>query len=788
MLRNSSASNVSALPKRTYPTSSEDYELLDVVGQGVSAKVYRALCRTFNEIVAVKTIELEGIHSNLQEIMREAKTMRLAQHANLLSLHCSFVTQENVLWMVMPYVGGGSVLSIMKWSYRDGLEESWIASILCEVLKSLAYMHKNKFIHRDVKAGNILIDLDGSVKLGDFGVAATMERSGSWGKAGNVRQTFVGTPCWMAPEVMEQIEGYDWHADIWSFGITMLEMVHGHAPFAKYPPMKVLLMTLQNEPPKLEESYKQRHFSKAMREVVQLCLQKDPKQRPTAAKLLEHRLFKNAHHEKDFLVKHLLKSLPSLVERVHTLSNTIHTTHVSNKSTTKNGDGEDVSKLTAQQELETKSQDAYVKGVSMWDFDVASLKEDAKAETLKESGKMTADSSSTDNMNMNMNMNVNSSSNSGNKEPSAVSSLSAIKTTSTGGGNAVPVQVTSPLSIKQKTPAAHKGRFKINLDDDDDNLMNSPPNSSSAVQTSVQAAEMKRRMSRTSMSLEPNHKSMNATRPSGAASGVEQEPSLKKKEQRGRFVISGEDDDEKEELQVQVNNRASESKPPKRPQEQSLQNKQSSLVVSKLDPSISSDRETSPLVVDAGNNNNNGSSKLGGKDHFASRGGGTSEASISPQVLQYLQGMQMNLQHQQDTLNYLLSGSGVSSSGLRSGPQMHGPSSHHMSPRPHSLNDSGQHHAALLKSLESATLSVKSLCDENDKLKKRNLHLERELTKCQNKLLELQEAKEIEEEEEQMAQIERVSSEVISDRDHARHLANANRSLSDKSLKGQAEQ
>ena len=301
-------------PKKQYPTSASDYELLDEVGQGISAKVYRALCKPLNEIVGVKTIELEGVNNNLEEIMREAKTMRLASHPNILSLHCSFVTGES-LWMVMPYVAGGSVLSIMKWAYRDGLEEGVIASILCEVLKALDYLHKNRYIHRDIKAGNILTDLNGDVKLGDFGVAATMERSGSWGRA-SVRQTFVGTPCWMAPEVMEQTKGYDWHADIWSLGITMLELAHGHAPFAKYPPMKVLLMTLQNEPPKLEESYGKRHFSKAMREVVTLCLQKEPHKRPTAAKLLEHRLFKNAHHEKEYLVKHVFKGLPSLVDRV----------------------------------------------------------------------------------------------------------------------------------------------------------------------------------------------------------------------------------------------------------------------------------------------------------------------------------------------------------------------------------------------------------------------------------------------------------------------------------------
>jgi hypothetical protein len=310
---------------------------------------------------------------------------------------------------------------------------------------------------------------------------------------------------------------------------------------------------------------------------------------------------------------------------------------------------------------------------------------------------------------------------------------------------------------------------------------------------------MKRRMSRTSLPLDGPNKSIanKANKPpsaAGSGSGALEEPSnLKKKEQRGRFVISGEDGDEneneKDELQQVKPKRStkpadSSSKPPKRPQEQSSSQKQNSMnasiTTSKLDQSLNTSDREGPMAALLDNGGNHG--------NYNNNGGNSEACSVSPQVLQYLQGMQMNLQHQQDTLNYLLSGSGGVGVG---GSQMMHPS---MSPRPHhSLHESDKsdkhHAAALLKSLESATLSVKSLCDENDKLKKRNLHLERELTKCQNKLLELQEAKEMEEEEEEMAHIERVSSEVISDRDHARRLANANRSLSDKSLtKGTADQ
>lgn len=165
------------------------------------------------------------------------------------------------------------------------------------MLKGLEYLHKQGCIHRDVKAGNILIDKGGQVYLADFGVAASMERSGSWGHQQAARNTFVGTPCWMAPEVMEQMAGCVWGnacgvlcfalkstrlfmhlsthclmyrygalADIWSFGITILELAHGHAPFAKLPPMKVLLMTIQNPPPTLDTDSSKKHFSK-----VPLC-------------------------------------------------------------------------------------------------------------------------------------------------------------------------------------------------------------------------------------------------------------------------------------------------------------------------------------------------------------------------------------------------------------------------------------------------------------------------------------------------------------------------------------
>ncbi|EFJ10073.1 hypothetical protein SELMODRAFT_62369, partial [Selaginella moellendorffii] len=350
--------------KRQYPALASDYQLLEEVGQGVSATVYRAMCISFKEIVAIKSLDLEKCSSNLDEIRKEAKTMSLINHPNVVRAYCSFVV-EHSLWVVMPYMAGGSCLHIMKAAYPDGFEEAVIATVLKDTLKALEYLHRHGHIHRDVKAGNILIDSNGAIKLGDFGVSACLFDTGDRQRS---RNTFVGTPCWclpcecrMAPEVMEQIHGYDFKADIWSFGITALELAHGHAPFSKYPPMKVLLMTLQNAPPGLDYE-RDRRFSKSFKEMIAMCLVKDPTKRPTAEKLLKHSFFKGAKST-EYLVRHVLEGLPPLWERVRTLKIN------------------DAARLAQKKipygEQEEQSQKEYKRGVSSWNFDVEDLKAQA---------------------------------------------------------------------------------------------------------------------------------------------------------------------------------------------------------------------------------------------------------------------------------------------------------------------------------------------------------------------------------------------------------------------------
>ncbi|KAK1358128.1 serine/threonine-protein kinase BLUS1 [Heracleum sosnowskyi] len=345
------------MEKKKFPIGPQNYTLYEEIGQGVSASVFRAFCVPLNEVVAIKILDFERDNCDLNSVSREAQIMNLVDHPNVLKSHCSFVSDHN-LWVIMPYMAGGSCLHILKAAYPEGFQEVVIATIMREVLKALEYLHHHGHIHRDVKAGNVLIDTRGATKLGDFGVSACLFDSGDRQRT---RNTFVGTPCWMAPEVMEQVHGYDFKADIWSFGITALELAHGHAPFSKYPPMKVLLMTLQNAPPGLDYE-RDRKFSKSFKQMIASCLVKDPTKRPSAKKLLKHTFFKQARSQ-DYIARKLLEGLPALGDRIQQLKR-------------KEEDMLAQKKIPDGQKEEI-SQNEYKRGISGWDFNLEDVKAQA---------------------------------------------------------------------------------------------------------------------------------------------------------------------------------------------------------------------------------------------------------------------------------------------------------------------------------------------------------------------------------------------------------------------------
>lgn len=249
--------------------------------------MYKATVASTGEQVAIKVIDVEQC-SNWDELHHETKIMASLHHPNIVGIKASFVVNSE-LWIVMPLLTVGSCLSLMKRIAPQGFkDEIFIATILKETLQGLIYAHENLTIHRDVKANNILLGGRGEVQLCDFGIAGIVINK-------TPRHTFTGTPCWMAPEVMENTTGHDDKADIWSFGITAMELGFGYAPYAQYHPMKAMIMTLTDEPPTIDMYGDDTHeFSCKFTSMISCCLKKDPKERPSARQLIKHKFFKQA--------------------------------------------------------------------------------------------------------------------------------------------------------------------------------------------------------------------------------------------------------------------------------------------------------------------------------------------------------------------------------------------------------------------------------------------------------------------------------------------------------------
>ena len=284
------------------PSNPEDlFTLSNLIGNGGFGKVFKAIHNTSKEVYAIKIIDYtkgnnndkSNISFNYKSIQQETSLMRLVNKSDyILKYYGSYFSREtNTIWLILEYCAAGSAVDLML-SMGRTLSEVEVSTIMEMVLKGLIYIHKLNLIHRDIKGANIMLSEDGYAKLGDFGIGIQMTDD-------EYRTSKKGSPHWMSPQVILN-KNYDTKTDIWSLGITCLELVEGEPPFADLNPDEVM-EKIANNPPKAEDIIDPKEHTDEFIDFVNLCLEINPKKRPTADVLIKHPFIVKLSKKKEYL-------------------------------------------------------------------------------------------------------------------------------------------------------------------------------------------------------------------------------------------------------------------------------------------------------------------------------------------------------------------------------------------------------------------------------------------------------------------------------------------------------